>query len=126
MFLDLAFANTGTPADAIQQRFTTLVVGLVITVGGSAIAYKGLQHMNDEGGGHLSGKSIGSMGGGAILAGGGFPLSSWLLGAVSGATGAPEVTSVMGDLLGQLLNPVGPLTVALTYAYYRARYGHGR
>jgi hypothetical protein len=127
MWMGMAWANTGTPADAIQQRFTQLVIGLVVTVGGTAIGYKGLRHMMDEGGGHLSGSTIGQLGSGAVLAGGGFPLSSWLLGSAGGHSGLDPVGSVVGDTLGYLLNPVGPLPVAVLYYYYALRQTrHGR
>lgn len=122
MWLDIVWAGTGTAADAIQTRFTGFMTGLGVLGAISGAIWKGVAQFHEE---HaINGKTLTQMGKGAVLVGGAPTVAPWLVGAAMGSTGASGATAMVGDMLGQWLNPVGPLPVALLYYYWRIRNRH--
>jgi hypothetical protein len=124
--IDVAMASTGTPVDAILGNVKLLTTALVVTGGGVILSYKGLRHMADEGGGHLTGGSLAQLVPGVALAGGGFLLAIYLMGGGAGMPLEPSLmpaVSLVGDLISAVLNPVGMLPAMAASLAWRRRHG---
>lgn len=129
MFLDIlstvgtTLAGTGTEADASQGRVMTLMTGLCVTVAGVGVMKKGAMKYHE--GERLTSQDLGNMAVGASLIAGGGALAVYMTGKTMGATTGVPALSIVGDVLSELCNPVGPAPVMLTYLYYKLRrHGH--